>query len=256
MAERPESPGARYAPPVPRPIAHAPYRPLAIATSLLIASLAHAHEDTTTGGLNGRLDLSRLGAPAEPATDTPPADHPGPRLPLLPPPADPARVAAGPSFGEVGYRHITIYSGTGIGFETDAATDQQIAASVGVFIAPDLEVNGELGLWYFGQDGDDAVGVSTSFVFKWHFIHRENWTVHFNAGVGPMLATDSVPAGGTNFNFMPRLGLGFTREISDSGTRLYGGARWHHISNARIAGETRNPDRDGMLFEIGLAFPF
>ncbi len=218
-----------------------------------------AASDDTDAGLTGRLDLTRLGVTWQPAEETAPATPParqGPRLPLLPTPADPARVAAGPSFGEVGYRHITIYSGTGIGMETDAAIDQEIAGSIGVFIAPDLEVNGELGLWYFGQEGDDAVGISTSFVFRWHFIHRENWTAHFNAGIGLMGATDEVPDQGTGFNFMPRLGLGFTRELGDSGTRLYGGARWHHISNARINGETRNPDRDGILLEFGLSFPF
>lgn len=238
-----------------RTLALGPYRALAVSASLLLIPEARAGDDARRA-LTARLDLTSLGRTVQPTEQAAPPERADPRFPLLPAPADPARVAAGPSFGEVGYRHITVYSGTGIGLERDRATDQEIALSVGTFIAPDLEFNGELGLWYHDQDGDDAMSISTSIVFKWHFIHRESWTAHLNIGIGPMLATDSVPSGGTNINFMPRLGLGFTREIGPSGTRLYAGARWHHISNARITGEARNPDRDGILFEVGLAFPF
>jgi hypothetical protein len=70
------------------------------------------------------------------------------------------------------------------------------------------------------------------------------------------VSTDDVPNDGTSFNFTPRLGVGFTRQLTDSGIRLEGGLRWAHISNARITGDADNPARDSAMLYVGLIFPF
>ena len=73
---------------------------------------------------------------------------------------------------------------------------------------------------------------------------------------------DNVPDGGTGFDFLPRLGGGFTKALTPSedgesrGPRLMIGVRWHHISNGRIASDTRNPSRDSILGYIAITFPF
>lgn len=164
--------------------------------------------------------------------------------------------AVGPAFGEVGHRRWQLSFGTGVGFEAEDSIDPAIAVDVSVFVAPDFEVAGELSIWYFAQDFDDAVGLSGSIVFRYHYINNDTLSAFFEAGIGPMIATDTVPQGGTGLNFIPRFGLGLTFPLGDSGTRLVTGVRWHHISNARINGETRNPDRDGVYGWVGLSFPF
>src|SRR5436309_3218979 len=74
-------------------------------------------------------------------------------------------------------------------------------------------------------------------------------------GWGGGTAGDQRGGGGTGFDFMPRAGVGFTRRLTDD-MRLEAGLRWHHISNARIHGEARNPSRDAPMFYVGLIFPF
>jgi hypothetical protein len=82
-----------------------------------------------------------------------------------------------------------------------------------------------------------------------------SWTLFADVGIGVLLATDNTPSGGTGFNFTPRAGVGGTWRLNDEGVRLQAGVRWHHISNARINGETRNPDRDGIMGYVALQFP-
>jgi len=169
----------------------------------------------------------------------------------------PERIAPpAPAFGEKGHRRLTVQTGVGVGLEAESSVDVALSVDFGYFIATDLELAGELSLWGFFQDLDDAAGVSTSFVFRYHYINRERWSAYFDAGIGPLFATDNVPQMGTGVNFMPRLGLGLSVAIDERETRLVTGIRWHHVSNARIGGETRNPDRDGVFVWAGLSVPF
>ena len=93
-------------------------------------------------------------------------------------------------------------------------------------------------------------------VFRWHFIDRGSWTVFTDAGIGALLATEEVPTGGTNFDFTPRAGLGFTHQLGDSSSRLIVGVRWAHFSNARLTGDDDNPGRDDIMFYGGVILPF
>ena len=218
---------------------------------MAVAAGAASGGDDDWGLTGGGLDLSGLYQPVEPP-------------PLEPAPAEPApglgaagRADDGPAFGEIGHTRYSFHLGLGVGLEQEDSTDPNFTASVSRFLAPDLEVVGEVGAWYFFQDGDDAFGVSASFAFRYHVVERETWSVFFEAGIGPLVSTDLVPDMGTGFNFMPRAGLGATWALGDgSGARAVAGLRWHHISNARISGDQDNPDRDGVYAWVGLSFPF
>ena len=75
--------------------------------------------------------------------------------------------------------------------------------------------------------------------------------------LGSFLFTgDDVPPDGTSINFTPRAGMGVTRALDDSGTRLMVGVRWAHISNARIEGDGENPSRDSVMGYVGVIWPF
>lgn len=161
------------------------------------------------------------------------------------------------SFGEPGSQYFGVLGAGGLSFESDDdSTDANLALTYHRFLIQDIEFIGELGGWYFNQSGNNAAGVNPAFTIRWHFLNRDRWTVYADAGMGLLFTTDNVPEGGTSFNFMPRVGAGGTVRLTDDGARLFLGARWHHVSNARIQGDDGNPDRDGVALYAGVMFPF
>lgn len=168
-------------------------------------------------------------------------------------PEDPAPAAA--RFGAEGSQWWTV--GAGVATDFSKATDGSLRGAYSTFLVDDVEFSAELNAWYFNQSGPNAVGLNPAILFRWHFYNEGPWTLFGDIGIGVLLATDSVPRDGTVFNFTPRVGVGFTRELDElTQTRLQVGLRWHHVSNARLLGEGDNPSRDGLLLYAGLQFPF
>lgn len=220
------------------------------------------------------LDL-RQSAPAGASTGAPPAT-PGettatagagratpstslslePGAPATSAKAGQAAAPSRPQFGLKGSRWLTFTAGVAHNLSKD--TDYNVAGAWSTFLAQDLEFVLELGGWYFAQAGKDTGGINGSMVLRYHLLHDEarDWTVFADAGIGLLGAFDRVPATGTEFNFTPRVGGGATFRIDDDGTRLIVGARWHHISNARIQGDSRNPSRDSIMVYAGVVVPF
>lgn len=146
--------------------------------------------------------------------------------------------------------------GAGVAYDFDGSTDVPLRGAFSYFLGDGVELSFELAGWYFAQEGDDQIGASLSTIFRWHFYRKDPWTVYLDAGIGLLGASGDVPDGGTGFNFLPQAGAGVTRRLNDRGLRLQVGARWHHISNARIFGDDENPDRDAPMVYGGLIFPF
>jgi hypothetical protein len=190
-----------------------------------------------------------------PAADTPPSAVPAQTAPA----GTPERARG---YGQSGSRWWTVGALAANNFHD--ATDFNVHLAFSQFIADDLEFAVEAAGWYFHQTGDDTGGVSGSMVFRWHFLHAEDykWSVFGDAGIGILGAFDNVPEGGTGFDFLPRIGGGFTYALDDSvqgesrGSRLMVGVRYHHISNGRISGDTSNPARDAIAVYAALVFPF
>jgi hypothetical protein len=180
------------------------------------------------------------------------------RLTLAAQPSAPsanAAPAANQRYGAEGTRWMTIGGGAAPDFED--AVDANLHVAISWFVIDDFEIGAELGGWYHSQEGTDAGSVNLNFLLRWHFVNTGKWTVFADAGIGVLGASDEVPQGGSEFNFTPRVGLGFTRALSeDNATRLMAGLRWHHISNGHIYGDTDNPARDGVMIYAGIVFPF
>lgn len=171
----------------------------------------------------------------------------------------PEATAPAPRFGQQGQTRLTI--GTGVAFDLesedgDDATDFNLNVAWSRFLVDDFEIRLELGGWYFDQEPDSAWGINPNFVFRWHLVNRDAWTLYADAGIGLVFSSDDVPSGGTSVNWTPRAGVGWTHKLGDTGNRLELGVRWHHISNARITGDSNNPDRDGVMVYAGISFPF
>ena len=195
-------------------------------------------------------EAAQQASPAQPSGD---AAKDAPEAPATKPDQQPAKL----NFGDVGSMWVTL--GTGAAWNGDF-TDINIFGALSYFIGKDVEFMGELGAWQFSQPGPDATGFNASMVIRWHFLDTGKWTLYGDIGIGLLLATEQVPRRdgltGTNFDFTPRFGGGFTRQLSDDGTRLEVGLRWAHVSNARISGNNDNPGRDSVMLYAGLIFPF
>lgn len=183
---------------------------------------------------------------ADPSQDEPPSP---PEASTAPPPA------ASVPFGRLGSNWWTVGGGVASDFR-DTLDSNVLRVAFGRFLADDVEVSLEFNAWQFRHEGDDAAGFNPAVVVRWHCLNRQTWTLFADLGLGVLLASDPVPDGGTRFNFMPRAGVGFTRELSPGGVRLQVGVRWHHVSNARIVGDARNPARDLPMLYAGLMVPF
>jgi hypothetical protein len=183
-----------------------------------------------------------------------------PELKLRPVFEDPAQIEDKPlspkPFGAAGSQYLTF--GPGIAHNFADTWDYNLRAAYSLFLIDDVEFSLEVNGWYFTESGHDAFGFNPAFVFRWHLINPEQrpWSIFADAGIGVLLASREVPADGTWLDFTPRVGAGFTHRMGDGGGRFQLGARWHHISNARINGDRRNPARDGLMLYAGFMFPF
>jgi hypothetical protein len=163
-----------------------------------------------------------------------------------------ARPAA--RFGAIDTQHWML--GSMFGPDLNGHKDISLHGQYTYFLIDDFEVGVEAGVWAMLQN-DDTVGISSSLVMRYHFYQAERWSAFGELGMGMILTGDNAPDDGTSFNLMPRVGAGITYKLFDnSSTRLITGLRWHHISNARIRGEARNPARDAPGLYVGLLFDF
>ena len=161
--------------------------------------------------------------------------------------------AGTPTFGTKGTRWWTF--GGGIADDLNESTDYNLRVAWSHFLATDIEFSLEANGWYFDQPGDNTFGINPAFVFRWHLYNEGNWSVFGDVGIGFLVTTDDTPDKGTSFNFTPRIGAGVTYRVSED-VRLQFGLRWHHISNARLEGDSENPARAGVLLYAGVMIPF
>lgn len=138
----------------------------------------------------------------------------------------------------------------------DASGDHNSSLAGGLvyefFIADDLSFNLEFDLTYFDQTGGNTWGAGAGVMLRWHFSGDDDSTYFLEGGVGGLLSDRNVPIDGSDFNFTPRAGIGFTRALED-GARLVASLRWYHISNANTYAE--NPGRDAAMVWVGLSWP-
>ncbi len=122
------------------------------------------------------------------------------------------------------------------------------------FVATDFSIGLQADLGWAateGKDGGMLVGVAP--ILRWHFLHRERWTLFAELGVGAAWTTVPIPEGGTRFNFTPQAGLGATWALDDR-WRLRAAIGWFHMSNARTG--SNNPGLDSVAVTIGIGRSF
>lgn len=162
--------------------------------------------------------------------------------------------AAAPDFGAAGTWRLNLLGGVISDFST--ATGGEFRSEFEYFLVDRLSLVPTFELGAMVQDGgDDPLLVAGALLLRWHFLDGEGWTVFADAGAGVAYLTGDLPPGTNGIKFNPQIGVGFTLEVSEgSASRLMGGVRWYHFSNART-GES-NDGFDGAEAYLGLSIPF
>ncbi|MFT3684520.1 MAG: acyloxyacyl hydrolase [Phycisphaerales bacterium] len=152
--------------------------------------------------------------------------------------------------------------GVGLADDSDPGTHADVFVAWSTFIGTGLEIQLEASGWYFDQSPDDTAGAGFAVNLRWHALHGTygggegyDWTIYGDLGIGIIASGDDVPPDGSSFNLSPRAGIGFTARLGESSTRFVGGVRWHHMSNARIHGDSNNPDFNAPMFYVGVQWP-
>lgn len=220
----------------------------AAALAAALSSTSHAHAD-------GPLTLNLTSALAAPTPSPAPADKPAPAQPPSPDAAVPAAWVDQFGLGNTGRWYLTIAGGAATNF--GSAVDAKFALQASTFLADGLEFGIEAAGWGISQPGRDTGAGSAGLNFRYHPWHAPDWdwSVFGQLSIGVLVSGRAVPAGGTNVNFLPAAGIGFTKRLCNDGARLVIGAGWHHISNAQFRGDDRNPSRDGLMLYVGVQFP-
>lgn len=86
---------------------------------------------------------------------------------------------------------------------------------------------------------------------RWHFMSGTDWSAYLDGLVAPVLHEHALTPQSLRFNFDLEGGVGVTRRVG-AGLHLNGGLRWHHLSNARVRGKSRNLGYDAPLGYVGL----
>lgn len=219
--------------------------------------VAHAQTLTPSVGLSLDVSASLLAAVQQPEAQ---------------PAAEPPAASHRASFGEFTKGQETTWFltvGAGVAGDSDPGTHYDAFVSWSTFIGKQLEVQLEASGWYFDQDPGSTGGVGFAVNLRWHLLHGayggqsgwgsadvgNDWTFYIDAGIGVIVSGDDVPPGGTSVNLAPQAGAGFTARLGETSTRLVGGVRWHHMSNARFNGDSNNPDFNAPMVYIGLEWP-
>jgi hypothetical protein len=217
------------------------------------------HDWPSREPLNSAVCLSTFGAMLQ-------ADPPN-RTPEVTPESTTGRTTPNPtgstvhtpsdSYGRAdGTWYLTL--GGGVAPDFKGSTDLRGMLAASTFLANRLEFLFELSGWHHAQRGRDAVSASFGLTGRYHLLEWNDFerTLFVQLGIGVLVADRGVPTGGTNVNLLPHAGAGITQRLTSDGLRLVVSAGWHHISNANLRGDGRNPTRNGLMIGAALTFPF
>jgi Lipid A 3-O-deacylase (PagL) len=123
----------------------------------------------------------------------------------------------------------------------------------GYYIFNNFALNLEAGYQRHDQSGPNADVVMLDMLFRHHLFHWKRFSFFIDFGLGVSYANERTPPHGTYFNFMEEAGLGSTIHIKDN-IHLLTGARFFHMSNARIDGPEHNPSLNAWQVYGGIMF--
>jgi hypothetical protein len=110
-------------------------------------------------------------------------------------------------------------------------------------------------LWYVSQRAQDAVVLGLTFGVRSRVLARGRWSAFVQGDVGISHTALATPPRGTRFNYLAVGGGGAMVRVRQR-VHLVATVQLIHISNAGIAGPSRNPDIEAIGPAIGLLIRF
>lgn len=157
-------------------------------------------------------------------------------------------------FGTQDTWRFNIMAAGGFALDEDRESTFVLAGvSFSYFLIDNFSLEFEFNVMGFDQPGTDAIGGNFNLLLRWHIIARETWSIYVDAGAGILGTSAKVPPGALALNFTPQAGIGVSFEVAEN-TRMFIGARLHHVSNANLA--DYNIGLDNAMAYVGLSFPF
>lgn len=105
------------------------------------------------------------------------------------------------------------------------------------------------------QPNNDGIQSSLDIGGRLHLLREGGFTLYVDGGGIRAWSDTAVPQGGTTYNYIARVGGGFTLRLFDN-VHLMGGARYFHQSNGDEHQRIKNPGYDGIETYAGLTFTF
>jgi hypothetical protein len=142
---------------------------------------------------------------------------------------------------------------------SDDHEDQFAGGSVGLGYYFFDRIGGVVEVPFYDIDqrhGAAAVASGITLLARIHLLEIDRFSLFGDIGAGALLGDNRIPAHGTNFNFTPQAGLGFTYRIAHRVDLIFG-SRYFHLSNAGIDGRDHNPSINAaMQGYVGLLWQF
>ena len=161
------------------------------------------------------LDLGGLGIGSAPLHAAFGAAHEGNGDPAAPEEARPA-------FGAADSLRLNLIGGVVSNFSNTTGGTARLEFEY--FMADRISIVpvAELG-WLAQDDADDALLAGGAVLLRWHVVHRADWTIFADAGVGLLYAGAEVPLGTNRIKFAPQIGgllIGCVLDFSETPSQL------------------------------------
>jgi hypothetical protein len=166
-----------------------------------------------------------------------------------------ATLARAQELFEQGTRSFQLYGSYADTFRLGDEQTKTLNAAVGWYAYDRFSINVEAVGYSFETDGDDIEAGGADLLFRWHALVVDRFSLFLDAAGGGLYAEDQFPRGGTHFNWIARLGGGFTFELWDD-VHLMSGVRYVHLSNGDRHGRPRNPSMDAVETFVGVMWTF
>ena len=160
--------------------------------------------------------------------------------------ADDAPVTLFPQGTITAQTYIT--GAAGVDAHTTMATD---VMGLSYYVIDNLSLGAEVSGYRVWQPHGDAYAYSAAGILRHHLFNFDRTSIFADVSFGPIEATKCIPDTGTYFNFITRAGIGAAYQLNDH-LFLIGGARYFHVSNARLEGGARNPSINGIEGVVGV----
>ena len=156
---------------------------------------------------------------------------------------------------EKGTRSFQLYGSYADTFRLGDEQTKTLNAALGWYVYDRFSINVEAVGYSFETEGQDIGAGGADLLFRWHVLARERFSLFLDAAGGGLYAEDEIPLGGTHYNWIARLGGGFTFELWDD-VHLMSGVRYLHMSNGDRHGRPQNPSMDAVETFVGVMWTF